>query len=337
MTSITDLPMPNTYLRLMVRTTRDAPRLLAGTGLTADALAEERSITVGQQLRCIRNSVAMQRRKDWHLAWARRVSERFHGPISLAQLSAPTLGDGIDVFARYMHVRVPHMLWRARKGASEYSLTITPRMPLGDLGPILFEIPLLSLVSYVHSVRAGDLTGLVVELTHAPLVRPAEYRRWYDCEFRFEARRNAIVMPMAWRDLRNVGYDAELWRTALRQCRVAARAALEPPQGIESMVKRALDQGFAATDEPASPPTLVAMARRLNLSARTLSRRLTQAGTSYQALVDEVRMRLSRELLDDGMRVGEVAQSLGYANTSSFDRAFRRWFGTAPSEHAGRA
>jgi AraC-like DNA-binding protein len=102
-------------------------------------------------------------------------------------------------------------------------------------------------------------------------------------------------------------------------------------------VNTALDQGFTSTDLPLSPPTLDAMARRLNLSTRTLSRRLTEAGTSYQDLIDEVRMRLSRELLQDGMRVGEIAHTPGYANTGSFDRAFRRWFGHAPSAHIGRA
>jgi hypothetical protein len=198
MSQVAELPMPNTYVQLMVRATRDVPRLLAGTGLTPGMLTEGRSITVAQQLACIRNSLAMMRRKDWHLAWGpHRVSAHFHGPISVAQLSAPTLGDGIDVFARYMHSRVPYMDWRGRQGARAYSLTITPRMPLGDLAPILFELPLLSLVSYVHSMRTGDIAGLTIELMHEPLVKAQDYRRWFDCEFRFGARRNAFVMPTA--------------------------------------------------------------------------------------------------------------------------------------------
>ena len=330
MPGIADLPMPNTYLRFMVRSIHDVPRLLAGTGLTPDALSEERTITVAQQLTCIRNSVAMMRRKDWHLAWAKRVSERFHGPISLAQLSAPTLGDGVDVFARYMPFRVPHMHWRTRVGAQHCVLWITPRMALGDLAPILFEIPLLSLVSYVQTVRAGDIAGLVVELTHRPLVKPAEYRRWYDCEFRFGAQRNAVVLPVAWRTLANVGHDPALWEAALRQCRASALVTRSPRQGIVGTVRAALHHVFAGAEESSTPPTMVSMARRLNLSVRTLSRRLTESGTTYQHEIDEVRMALSREMLGEGLGVAQVAHALGYASTSIFDRAFQRWFGMAP-------
>jgi AraC-like DNA-binding protein len=331
MSQVAELPMPNTYVQLMVRATRDVPRLLAGTGLTPGMLTEGRSITVAQQLACIRNSLAMMRRKDWHLAWAHRVSAHFHGPISVAQLSAPTLGDGIDVFARYMHSRVPYMDWRGRQGARAYSLTITPRMPLGDLAPILFELPLLSLVSYVHSMRTGDIAGLTIELMHEPLVKAQDYRRWFDCEFRFGARRNAFVMPTAWRGIANVDHDLTLWRTALAQCRAVAGGACMRPPGIDAPVMAALHGSFTAGDQQ-GPPAFDSMARRLNLSPRTLSRRLTGAGTSYQAMIDSVRMTLAREMLDEGHRVGDVAQALGYANTSSFDRAFRRWYGGTPSQ-----
>lgn len=331
MPNVADLPMPNTYLRVTARTSGDVVRLLAGTGLSADALAEEGSITVAQQLTCIRNSMAMMRRRDWHLAWARRVSERFHGPISLAQLSAPTLGDGIDVFARYMHCRVPYMRWRSRLGAQEQVLSITPRMPLGDLAPILFEIPLLSLVSWVQTVRPGDVSALIVELTHAPMVRPADYRHWYACTFRFGATRNAVVIPREWRDIVNVGYDAMLWEAALRQCRAAAGLAASSRPGIVGAVRAVLYGVFATSDADDGPPTLCEMARRLNLSTRTLSRRLTEAGTSYQERIDEVRKSLAREMIGDGMRVADIAQGLGYANTSSFDRACMRWFGSTPS------
>ena len=48
MPRLVDLPMPNTYLRLMLRATGAAERVLAGTGLTVAALAQDGFITVGQ-------------------------------------------------------------------------------------------------------------------------------------------------------------------------------------------------------------------------------------------------------------------------------------------------
>jgi hypothetical protein len=221
MPNIARLPMPSTYLKLMARTTVDVKRLLAGTGLSPDMLATERPITVAQQLTSIRNSIGMMRRPDWHLAWTRRVAERFHGPISAAWLSAPTLGAGVDAFARYMPARVPYMRWCTRTDDGSCVLTIAPRMPLGELAPILVEIPLLSLVSYVRAMRTGSIGDLVVELTHQPVVRPQIYRRWYDCTFRFGARRNAVVIPRPWYALSNVDYDPALWAAAIGRCRAS--------------------------------------------------------------------------------------------------------------------
>jgi AraC-like DNA-binding protein len=79
------------------------------------------------------------------------------------------------------------------------------------------------------------------------------------------------------------------------------------------------------------------IARQLTLSTRTLRRRLTEAGTSYRALVDEVRQTLAEELLDTGvLSVEDVAYRLGYAEASSFIHAFKRWTGMTPAAFARR-
>ena len=88
MPEVSDSLMPSSYVRVMARTTPDVARLLAGTGLTPSALAEKQTITVAQQLACVRNSMTMMRRPDWHLAWARHVAERFHGPVTAAVTTA---------------------------------------------------------------------------------------------------------------------------------------------------------------------------------------------------------------------------------------------------------
>ena len=70
------------------------------------------------------------------------------------------------------------------------------------------------------------------------------------------------------------------------------------------------------------------------MSERTLRRRLADAGTGYQALLDEVRQALAEEMLDTGvLSVEDVAQRLGYAEASSFIHAFKRWRGMTPSQY----
>ena len=74
-------------------------------------------------------------------------------------------------------------------------------------------------------------------------------------------------------------------------------------------------------------------ATALSLSERTLRRRLSESGTGYQALLDEVRQALAAEMLDTGvLSVEDVAQRLGYAEASSFIHAFKRWYGETPRQ-----
>ena len=78
---------------------------------------------------------------------------------------------------------------------------------------------------------------------------------------------------------------------------------------------------------------LARVAKRVAMSTRTVQRRLEEAGTSYQDLVDDVRAAMARTLLRDRTRsIIDVAFELGYADLKGFYRAFRRWTGTTPAE-----
>lgn len=71
----------------------------------------------------------------------------------------------------------------------------------------------------------------------------------------------------------------------------------------------------------------------MRLPVRTLNRRLNQHGVSFQSLLDEVRYRAScRMLANSRIAVCRIAESLGYKETASFARAFRRWSGKSPNE-----
>jgi AraC-like DNA-binding protein len=102
---------------------------------------------------------------------------------------------------------------------------------------------------------------------------------------------------------------------------------LPPPRA--SVVTQVRD--VLARDLAVGIATQAEVARKLALSGRTLQRRLAEAGTTFQDVLDEVRASAARRLLRDrALAVSEVAFSLGYAELSSFYRAFRRWTGQTP-------
>ncbi len=75
------------------------------------------------------------------------------------------------------------------------------------------------------------------------------------------------------------------------------------------------------------------VARALNISRRTLTRRLKEAGTNFSDILARVRVRIaSRHLRETNQQVSEIASRLGYSSSSAFALAFRRATGQSPSE-----
>lgn len=75
------------------------------------------------------------------------------------------------------------------------------------------------------------------------------------------------------------------------------------------------------------------MAAELNMSPRTLQRRLAKLGTTHSELVIKAKMVRACQLLSQpNLKIQEIALETGFRSTSSFSRAFQRWSGIPPSE-----
>jgi AraC-like DNA-binding protein len=80
--------------------------------------------------------------------------------------------------------------------------------------------------------------------------------------------------------------------------------------------------------------SLPALAQELQISPRTLTRKLEAEGCTFSALVEERRCEDAKELLSQPeLRISDVAIKLGYADAANFTRAFRKWMGLTPSEY----
>jgi AraC-like DNA-binding protein len=101
---------------------------------------------------------------------------------------------------------------------------------------------------------------------------------------------------------------------------------------VSSRVQQALLEAL-----PNGAPTKEVIARKLAMSPRNLQRHLADEGTSFKILLNQARIDLARNYIEEGrLSVTEIAFVLGFADTSTFSRAFKRWTGVSPRQYADR-
>ncbi len=84
-------------------------------------------------------------------------------------------------------------------------------------------------------------------------------------------------------------------------------------------------------------PKIDFTSRMLGISVRTLQRRLHENGLNYSQLVDQARLEVACRLLKaPNLRLGDIAEKVGYANPSALSRAFKRWLSISPREYRQR-
>ncbi|MFL6107170.1 MAG: AraC family transcriptional regulator ligand-binding domain-containing protein [Marmoricola sp.] len=277
-----------------------ARTVLAGTDLSVADLDEaDREVTAAQELRVVRNLIS-----SGHADGA-AVGRRYHlsafGILGYALLSSRTLLDAMTVALRFLDLT--------------YIFAI-PRVRLAG-GRVLIELDDQALPADVRGFL-GDRDASAIETMLAEVVAgppPTHLSA----------------------DRRTLSFPAQLLERRLPQANPSTQALCE--QLCSDLASRRRDGGGLAqqvrvllAQRLAFDPSMAGVAVGLGLSDRTLRRRLAAEGTSFQALLDQVRSSFARRLLDSGaLGVEEVAHRLGYAEASSFIQAHRRWHGSTPT------
>ncbi len=187
-----------------------------------------------------------------------------------------------------------------------------------------YAIGLTVAMSRSLGVRRRD--PIEARFSYPPPPYAAEYERILVLPVRFDAGEDGVLFPISMMDSPNPTADA-----ALRQLfeRYAADQLAGIPakprlsQRVRACVRTLLPRGSAAAD---------AVAAQLRMSERTLRRRLRAEGTSYQRVLDDVRIELARlYLTQERPAIADVALLLGFSDQSAFTKAFRRWTGRTPA------
>ncbi|WP_330230811.1 AraC family transcriptional regulator [Nocardia sp. NBC_00508] len=305
---------------------------LAGTAVAPAALLDPSAeIRVHDELRVV-HTVLGRFGDEPGLGLEAAARQRFHlrGPWGLALLGSRTLRELIEVAQRSAGHTVPLGRLSFAEADGEARLLFQDTEIPPGMRAFFAEMTLAGLPAFDRELYTVGVPVRRVSFRHAAPRNIKRYREIFG------------VVPVFGAVVSGVVFDRGLLDQPLPPPNDAARDSCG--QLCRDLLdRRRTRTGVAASvrdllvRNPGEIPDQATVALGLYMSSRTLSRRLHEEGTSFRALLDEVRQTMSEVLLaHTDMTTEQVAARLGYAEAASFIRAFRRWQGCPPQTFRSR-
>ncbi|SFK93377.1 AraC family transcriptional regulator [Shimia haliotis] len=250
------------------------------------------------------------------------------GLLAYVGVSAPTVGGYLRNITRFQ---------RVLGDASKSSLEETPDTGLlrwrYDVSTSLptsqyAEFGAVGTVFALRDYTNRQLTPRYVHFAHLRNANTKPFEKFFGCDVAFGRSENAIAFKSSDMDVPLLTADDNLQRALLAICETTIAQLPRSPDSIARKIEKLLSERLAS-----GSATQDNIARELGMSVRTMARRLSEEGTTFANLVNDLRKALARDyLLSSDLPLTEIAFLLGYNNAGSFSTAFRRWFGTTPRD-----
>jgi AraC-like DNA-binding protein len=309
----------------------DARALLAEQGITADQIRDPNArIPAHKWDALVHRTVQLIPDPGYALRAAHCWHPSNLGALGFAWLSSSTLRTGLQRVMRYWRLLGDKAAAHLEDGHAGLKTVFDSGRSDPVVAPVSADFAMALLVSMCRMNYGDGLHPLQVSLRRPRPQGSHVYRTHYGCPVHFDAAEDSFTLAR--------GDVDKLLPTSNRQIaasldQILARqlAQLDKSNVVARCRASLLEQlssGELSEEE---------MAQQLHMSRRTLQRKLAEAETTYQQLVDDTRRDLALRYLEDPHRsITDITFMLGFSQQSAFTRAFRRWTGLAPSEYRQR-
>lgn len=242
-----------------------------------------------------------------------------------ACISADTLSDVVDRYCKFYNLRDWDLISELRVDGAREIFSLTPKEGK-VLEPYAYELCLYNSHRFFSWAIGSSLPLSRVNLTYESPKHADFYRIlfpnipvFFDQEFNgFEFKHQALPLPVA--------QNSESLRKFLRHPGYYLMVLPMEEQSWSSKIQEIIGKNVA------NAPDFNLLAEQLKVHPQTLRRRLSEEGTTYRDVKNHLRRDASiYYLAKPGLSIEEVAERSGFAETSSFIRAFKNWTGLTPN------
>jgi AraC-like DNA-binding protein len=251
---------------------------------------------------------------------------REFGAIYYVYAASETARDAIKNLMRYMRIANPVEMFSLEEANGQVVIEGKPKSGVEGFGRHMFEYGDAVFLAALRTLTGERIAPLSMEFDHHRNSSIDEFERFFGCPVRFGADRHRMTFSTKSLEAPFRTADPYLLNFLRTVCEEALRR-----RDTSSTPLRAQAEGVVAELLPKGKATVPNVARALAMSTRTFTRRIAEEGTSYAALLDQLRRDLAMRYLENkDLELRQIAWLLGYSEVSSFNHAFHRWTGASP-------
>jgi AraC-like DNA-binding protein len=279
-----------------------------------------------QRLAIYRNARVLSKRTEIALLAGARQRLSDYGIYGYAMLSSPTFGQALQLSLEHATMAGPavrRISFRTENGlAILFSHDVHS---LGDLLPFAAEFWRSSMTSLFTHVLEAPFPTKKMKFTYPRPQHWQLYERMFNCPVEFDSA------TMEWH------FNAAVLEQPCPNANaITAQVCQQFCENVlaEGLVDNDLAHQIRSTclDSSHRFPPANEIAAKLGLSLRTLHRRLSHNGLSYQGIIDDLRRSVAMEFLENSrLQIDQVAERVGFSDATSFRKAFKKWTGRPPS------
>lgn len=251
-----------------------------------------------------------------------------YGSLGLAMMTAGTLGGALEIACRYQSLTYSLIGYRFVSAPNGSCALIGDHAGVPDhLYNFTQHRDLGAIRTLIADVMGGEQVLEKITVAANPPCNWEDIRSNFACPVEFNADRTQWLfqpgtankpLPLADQDL------VMLYSSRCDELMGRAHAGTPVTQRLLLLLGTNGNEPLSASEA----------ARRMAVSERTLHRRLAEEGTRFSAMVDDARHQRACELLADRrMTIEAISFAVGFAEPSSFSRAFKRWSGMGALEY----
>lgn len=248
------------------------------------------------------------------------------GPLGLMMHKSLTFLDAYHALEKYIHLR---------SEVGTFSLEVKPPIAILKYTPHIRstdhcqQITDLSLGIGCHLIRlyfGKNWNPRAVHFQHKAPPDLSPYNMLFHAPISFQQEFNGLVFDASLLKATIGSFEPEIKQFLGSYLDELERSRKQDIVGQVSILIRDL--------LPKGACSLINIAQLMGLKERALQRRLSKENSNFQQILDTVRQQMAREFLNSpNTNLTNLSQMLGYADLSTFSKAFKRWFGTSPSQY----